>query len=106
MTTIHGIAISSGDGLRLYEVSWEGGSACSMPLVYRYMCVYVKVHVCILDAVSYRRRVPTFSAVDMAQPEKGLFSNLPRIYPPPPTSNSIHSWHVHVCMYVHVGCGQ
>ena len=62
--------------------------------------VYMKVHVCILYAVSYRRWPPTFSAVDKAQ---GLFS---RIYPPPPTSNSIHSWHVCTCtcMYVYVGC--
>ena len=82
--------------------------------------VHVQVHdiVCILYAVSYRRQTPTFSAVDtcMAQPEKGLFSNPPRMYPsplPPPTSNNtcqsleVHSWHECMHMYnvhVHVGC--
>ena len=50
VTTIHGIVISSGDGL-LYEVSWKGGCACSMPLMYRYMYMYV---VCILYTISYR----------------------------------------------------
>ena len=93
MTTIHGIVISSGDGL-LYEVNWEGGSACSISLM--------KVHMCI----------------DKAQPEKGLFSNPPRIFPPPPTpptnsntcqSLDTHSWHecacTCTCTYtVRVGC--
>ena len=58
--TIHGIVISLGDGL-LYEVSWEGGCAYSMPLVYRYMYMYVKVHVCILYHILQRMSPHLFS---------------------------------------------